>query len=98
MTQGNLTIKVDENDRKRFEVFCNETGMNVSSAVNMFIKAVLRENKIPFEIKFDPFYSEKNVKYIEKIVSDINNKKTQIDALQIGAEEDDIVQKYLTEI
>ena len=39
------------NDKKSFERFCNSVGMNVSTAVNMFIKAVLREQKLPFEVK-----------------------------------------------
>ncbi len=29
--------------------------MNVSTAINMFIKAVLRERKLPFEIKSNAF-------------------------------------------
>lgn len=59
MAQTNLSVRVDENDKKGFELFCNKTGMNVSVAINMFIKSVLREQKIPFEIKVDPFYSKK---------------------------------------
>ena len=51
MAQANLSVRIDENDKKSFEVFCNETGMNVSVAINMFIKTVLREHKLPFEIK-----------------------------------------------
>lgn len=39
----NLNVRVDANDKKRFEQFCASVGMNVSTAVNMFIKAVLRE-------------------------------------------------------
>ena len=46
-----LNVRVDANDKKCFEQFCSSVGMNVSTAVNMFIKAVLREKKIPFEIK-----------------------------------------------
>lgn len=46
-----LNVRVDANDKKNFEKFCNNVGMNVSTAVNMFIKAVLREQKIPFEVK-----------------------------------------------
>lgn len=47
----NLNVRVDANDKKSFEQFCNNVGMNVSTAVNMFIKAVLREQKLPFEIR-----------------------------------------------
>ena len=57
MSQANLSVRVDEKDKKNFELFCNKTGMNVSVAINMFIKSVLREQRIPFEIKTDPFYS-----------------------------------------
>ena len=71
MSQANLSVRIDEKDKKNFEIFCNETGMNVSVAINMFIKTVLREHKLPFEIKYDPFYSESNIKYLEKIVSDV---------------------------
>ena len=41
MAQANFSVRIDEKDKKSFEVFCNETGMNVSVAINMFIKAVL---------------------------------------------------------
>ena len=72
MAQANLSVRIDENDKKSFEVFCNETGMNVSVAINMFIKTVLREHKLPFEIKADPFYSKSNISYLENIAKDIN--------------------------
>ncbi len=50
-----LNVRVDANDKKNFEQFCNSVGMNVSTAVNMFIKAVLREQKLPFEVKSDTY-------------------------------------------
>lgn len=58
----NLSVRVDANDKKSFEQFCDNVGMNVSTAVNMFIKAVLREQKLPFEVRsktFDDIVSEK---------------------------------------
>ena len=53
-----LNVRVDANDKKSFEQFCSSVGMNVSTAVNMFIKAVLREHKLPFEIKTSNFDDE----------------------------------------
>ena len=46
-----MDVRVNASDKKNFEQFCNSVGLNVSTAVNMFIKAVLREQKLPFEIK-----------------------------------------------
>ena len=57
-----LNVRVDANDKKCFEQFCSNVGMNVSTAINMFIKAVIREQKLPFEIKsniFDEIIYEK---------------------------------------
>ena len=50
-----LNVRVDANDKKSFEQFCSSVGMNVSTAINMFIKAVLREQKLPFEIRSNAF-------------------------------------------
>ena len=50
-----LNVRVDAEDKKCFEQFCNSVGMNVSTAINMFIKAVLREQKLPFEVKSNAF-------------------------------------------
>lgn len=65
MNQSILSVRVDNNDKKRFETFCNNTGMNVSTAINMFIKAVLREQKLPFEIKTDKYDMEIYSKLVE---------------------------------
>lgn len=51
----NLNVRVDANDKKSFEKFCDNVGMNVSTAINMFIKTVLREQKLPFKIRSSTF-------------------------------------------
>ncbi len=68
MKYTNLSARVDVNDKKNFEIFCENTGLNVSVAVNLFIKAVLRENKLPFEIVADPFYSESNISALKESI------------------------------
>ena len=55
MESLNLNVRVDANDKKGFEQFCSSVGMNVSTAINMFIKAVLREQRLPFEIRSNTF-------------------------------------------
>ncbi|MBQ7502034.1 type II toxin-antitoxin system RelB/DinJ family antitoxin [bacterium] len=71
MTQSILSVRVNSNDKKNFEQFCEQTGMNASVAVNMFIKAVLREQRLPFEVKADPFYSSANMERLEKSVQQL---------------------------
>ena len=56
------TMSIRTNDEKKyaFEGFCESIGITVSAAVNMFMTACLRESRIPFELKADPFWSEEN--------------------------------------
>ena len=51
MNQSILSVRVNKTDKENFEKFCSEAGMNVSTAINMFIKATNRERKLPFEVK-----------------------------------------------
>ena len=61
-----------DNTAKAVEEFCDETGMNVSVAINMFVKAVLRENRLPFDVKTeDPFYSDENMARLRKSIEQI---------------------------
>ncbi len=69
MKYTNLSARVEVNDKRKFEKFCENTGMNVSVAVNLFIKKVLRENSLPFTIEYDPFYSESNMKALMHSIS-----------------------------
>jgi DNA-damage-inducible protein J len=44
----NLTVRVDEVTKKEFDTFCENVGLNATSAVNMFIRAVVRTRALPF--------------------------------------------------
>ena len=46
-----LTINTDEKTAENFYAFCEELGLDVSTAMTLFMKACLREQKIPFELK-----------------------------------------------
>lgn len=73
MAQATLSIRVNSEDKKSFEDFCEQAGLNVSVAVNMFVKAVIREQKLPFEVKADPFYSRENMERLERSVTQLRN-------------------------
>ena len=60
MAQTTLNVRIDAQLKRDFEEFCNNVGMNISVAVNMFAKAVVREQRLPFEVGVDPFYSKAN--------------------------------------
>lgn len=50
MAQATFSVRMDEVLKKQFDALCQEFGMNASTAINVFARAVVRERKIPFEI------------------------------------------------
>ena len=76
MALSTITARVDNADKQRFDEFCSSIGLTSSAAINMYVKAVLRERRIPFEIKQeDPFYSPENIAYIRKSADELKNGK-----------------------
>lgn len=77
MAQATITARVDSADKSKFDSFCSNVGINTSTAINMFVKAVLRENRIPFEIvqSADPFFSEANMAHVRKSVKQLRDGK-----------------------
>ena len=61
-----VSIRMDDDTKAAFEGFCNSVGLSVSAAVNMFAKVTIRENRIPFEISGDPFWSKENQARLRK--------------------------------
>lgn len=81
MSQATLSVRLEEKDKKNFEKFCTEVGMNVSVAVNMYIKKVIREQRIPFTIESDAFYSMENMNELKKRAKDIEDGKYEVHEL-----------------
>lgn len=50
MAQATFSVRMDEALKRQFDSLCQEFGMNASTAINVFARAVVRERKIPFEI------------------------------------------------
>ena len=49
----NLNIRVDKAVKDQAEEIFNELDLNMTTAINMFLKATIREHGIPFELKLD---------------------------------------------
>ncbi len=51
MALATFSVRMDENLKRQFDALCSDFGMNATTAFNVFARAVVREKKIPFEIK-----------------------------------------------
>lgn len=66
MAQTTLNVRIDEDVKKAFENFCYDVGMNVSVAVNMFAKTVIREQRLPFEVSAQPKFNAVTIAALEE--------------------------------
>ncbi len=73
MAQTTINIRIDEETKKEFELFCSKVGLNISTAFNIFIKTVLREKRIPFNIELTP--NKETINVMEEINCEKNLSK-----------------------
>ena len=75
MAQTLINFRIDETTKKQMEQICNELGITMSTAFNIFVKKMIREKRIPFDVSIDPFYSESNMKAIDESIKQLEKGK-----------------------
>ena len=53
MESTNLNIRIDKDIKMQAEKLFEALGINMTSAVNIFLRQAIRENGIPFEVKIN---------------------------------------------
>ena len=69
----NVNFRMNAELKKNMEEVCSELGMSMTTAFTIFARKVCREKRIPFEVSADPFYSESNMRHLERIMEKIKN-------------------------
>ena len=54
MRQTATTIRLDAELKAEFDKLCEEFGMSANTAFNIYVKTVVRQRRIPFQIQVDP--------------------------------------------
>ena len=65
-TMANMTFSLDAPTKKRFVDFCDSVGLSASSVITVYIKTVIRENRIPFTISADPLPNAETIAAMEE--------------------------------
>ena len=71
MSQTIVNFRIDTEDKISLEQLCDNLGLSLSTAFKIFAKKMIREQRIPFDVSLDNFYSENNLKYLERVITDI---------------------------
>ena len=53
MATTNLNIRTDKAIKDQAEEIFNELGLNMTTAINIFLRTAIREHGIPFELKLE---------------------------------------------
>lgn len=51
MPKTTLNLRIDSNIKKQAEKVVDELGISMSAAIILYLKAIVRENGIPFDMK-----------------------------------------------
>ncbi|GHU86706.1 DNA damage-inducible protein [Spirochaetia bacterium] len=75
MASTSITIRMDSDLKNQAEMLFDDMGMNMTTAFTVFAKTVVREGKIPFEIKGDTLYSKEHRAYLDEAIDAMNTGK-----------------------
>ena len=73
---SNINIRIDDKLKKEAEKLFNDLRINMSSAINVFLKQSVREQKIPFEIRKEYPNYDTDMAIAETNSTDYNDSKT----------------------
>ena len=60
MSNSSMNIRMDSEIKSQAQELFSQFGLDMTTAVNMFLRQSIRQQGIPFILQLDPFYSESN--------------------------------------
>ena len=73
-----ISLRIDDDIKSNAERTLNDIGLSMSAAITIFLKTVIRENKIPFELSADPFYSEENMTELKRRIDSVRTGESTL--------------------
>lgn len=64
-----ISLRIEDDVKRMAEQACADIGMSLSTAINIYLKKLGREKRIPFEVGVDPFYSQENIARLKDSVA-----------------------------
>ena len=90
MPQTPMTIRIDSQQKAKFDSLCEQFGMSANTAINIFVRQVIRLRRIPFIIsatESDEDIRAKAIQTIREIREDAKNRP-EMTLEEIGAKFD----------
>ena len=88
MAQAMVNFRMDAELKQKMEETCRKMGLTMTSAFTMFAVKVTNEQRIPFEVCVDPFYSEENIDRLKKAAVDADAGRNMTEHELLDATDD----------
>lgn len=89
MAQTNLNIRMDEDLKSSFNRLCEDLGMSMTTAICVFARKAVAEQRIPFELTAnDPFYSPANLERLRRSAAQMERDGGTIHELKEVSDDD----------
>lgn len=79
-----ISVRMDDALKESFEAACEDMGMPMAVALNIFAKRVARDRRIPFDVSAprDPFFSESNMRALEESEQQYRDGKVVVKTME----------------
>ena len=71
-----ISLRIDKDTRKKMNKVCDELGLSLSTAFNMYAKVIARDKRIPLSLDLNNTYNLKTQKAIHNVVKKRNLSNT----------------------
>jgi DNA-damage-inducible protein J len=77
-----VNFRLDSEVKKGMEQACKEMGLSMTTAFTIFAKKMSREQRIPFEVSVDPFYTDQNMAAIDEAAIQIERGQVVVKTME----------------
>ena len=90
-TMPQIAVRVDDQLKKEATALFNELGLDMSTAIKLFLKQSILTKSIPFKLALDE-YSKEEVEQAKKDIQKLVKEKSEV--VKLDFDEQDDIHKY----
>lgn len=72
-----VSFRMDDSLKRQTETILEELGLNMTTAMTMFAKTIVREQRLPLDLSIDPFYSTANQARLKRVIANYEFGKSK---------------------
>ncbi|WP_295745959.1 type II toxin-antitoxin system RelB/DinJ family antitoxin [uncultured Oscillibacter sp.] len=74
---ANVSFRMDDTLKRQTEAILEQLGLNMTTAMTMFAKTIVREQRLPLDLSIDPFYSAANQSRLKRTIENYESGKPE---------------------